>query len=175
MTYTSASILMSNMNGTRKPGMPLHSSILLAIIAGGLGAVFLYWSLSQFWHAHASRNWASTQGSIVESRYIDHGPRKDGEARIRYKYSVQGNSYEGGNLLAGNLAYTDRDEEEKTKHYKPGMSVTVYYDAQRPESSALEIAAVTRMPYLALAFGLLFGGAACYIAWCLAKGRPVRL
>lgn len=165
---------MSNGNA-QKPGMPLRSSVILAVITGGLGAALLYWSLSQFWYGHASKSWASTRGTITESRYIDRGTRKDGEARIRYKYSVQGRTYDGGNLLAGNLTYTDRDEEEKARHYKPGMIVPVYYDPEKPESSALEVGAVTRMPYLALALALFFGGSAAYIAWCLAKGRPVRL
>lgn len=168
---------MSTTAGAEKrqpPSSPVGSLILIFLFTG-LGGAFLYWSVSQLWYLHSSRNWASTQGVIYESRYIDHGRRKDGEARIRYRYAVDGRTYEGGNLLPGTLAYTDRDEKEKVRQYRPGMTVPVYYNPENPEASSLEVGVVTRFPFLALALGLPFILYAAYTGWCLARGGSPRL
>ncbi len=94
--------------------------------------------------------------------------------RLRYSYSVNGRTYEGGNLLPGTLAYTDRDEEEKVRQYRPGMTVSVYYDPRNPESSALEVGVMTRFPFIALAIGLPFIFGAAYIVWSSLRGKPAR-
>jgi hypothetical protein len=158
-----------------QPGMNRRSSLLLAILAGALGAGFLWWSLTQFWSSYTSKNWPATQGKITESRFIDHGRRRDGELRIRYDYSVQSRNLTGNRLLAGNLTYTDKNEKEKANYYKRGMVVPVYYDPANPESSALEVGVITRMPFIGLILGLMFGVPALYIVWCMVSGRPVRL
>lgn len=159
----------------RKQAPHPRAAILLAVICVGFGGAFLYWSISQFWYSYASSSWASTQGTIYESRYVDHGRRRDGEARIRYSYSVNGRAYEGGNLLPGTLAYTDADEEEKVQQYRPGMTVPIYYDPENPESSSLEVGVVTRFPFIALAIGLPFTFYAAYLGWGLVRGQPVRV
>ncbi len=147
----------------------------MILLFTGLGGAFLYWSVSQLWYVFSSRSWPSTEGTIYESRYIDHGRRRDGEARIRYRYAVNGRSYEGGNLLPGTLAYTDRDEQEKVRQYRPGMTVPVYYDPENPESSSLEVGVVTRFPFLGLGIGLPFILYAAYAGWRLLRGKSASL
>ena len=155
----------------QKASSPI-AGIIVALICLGFGGAFLYWSISQLWYVFASRSWDSTEATIRESRYIDHGRRRDGEVRLRYSYTVNGRSYEGGNLLPGTLAYTDADEEEKVRQYRPGMTVPVYYDPQNPESSALEVGVMTRFPIIALAIGLPFVIAALYIAVNTLRRKP---
>lgn len=168
---------MSNANAAPQPPPQQKQAspiigIIFVLILLGLGGAFLYWSGSQLWDYFASRSWASTQGVIYQSRFIDRGRRRDSEAQIRYRYSVNGQSYEGSNLLAGSLAYTDADEEEKVRQYRPGMTVPVYYDPQRPESSALEVGVLTRFPFIGLIVGLFFFVSGVYIAIALMRPKP---
>ena len=167
---------MSNANAAQqqqKPASPIVGIIFVLILLG-LGGGLLYWSGAQFWDYYASRNWTATQGVIYQSRFIDRGRRRDSEAQIRYRYSVGGQSYEGGNLLPGSLAYTDADEEEKVRQYRPGMTVPVYYDPQNPNTSALEVGVMTRFPFIGLVIGLLFFVGGVYVAIALARNKPAR-
>ena len=166
---------MSNANAAQQPQQKSASpiiGIIFVLILLGLGGGLLYWTGAQLWDYFASRNWASTQGVIYQSRFIDRGRRRDSEAQIRYRYSVNGQSYEGGNLLPGSLAYTDSDEEEKVRQYRPGMTVPVYYDPQHPESSALEVGVMTRWPFISLVIGLFFFVSGVYIAIALMRDKP---
>ena len=167
---------MSNANAAQppppqKPASPIVGIIFVLILLG-LGGGLLYWSGSQFWDYYASRSWARTEGQIHESRFIDYGRRRDGIVRLRYSYTVEGRAYEGGNLLPGSLAYTDADEKEKVRQYRPGMTVPVYYDPQHPESSALEVGVMTRWPFISLVIGLFFFGGGIYLAIALARNKP---
>lgn len=166
--------LMSTLKA-EKPAMKAGPAIALAVLCGGFGIAFLYWGLSQVWFIFASSSWTQTEGTITMSQFIDNPPRRDDEARIRYIYQVDGETYEGRNVLPGTLAYDDATEEEKVQQYRVGASATIYYDPQNPESSSLEPGTPTRLTYIGLVLGLLFTSGAVYILYSLIRGQPVRL
>lgn len=158
-----------------KPGMKLGPALALAALCGVFGAGFLYWAFSQMWYVYTSSAWVATEGMITMSQFIDNPPRGDDEARIRYIYSVNGETYEGRNLLPGSLAYADALEAQKVAEYPVGMTTNVYYDPQNPQNSSLEPGTPTRLTYLGLLLGLMFISGAAYIGYSLIRGRPVRL
>lgn len=163
---------------TPQPGRPAARPlpmIIFTLLCAGFGIAFLYWSASQLWYVVASRSWAQTDGLITESRYIDNGPRRDSEARIRYTYAVGEQTYEGGNLLPGSLAYDDATEEQKVQQYRRGKTVTVFYDPGDPASSSLERGVTTRLTYIGLVLGLAFFSYAVYLVVNLIRGTRPRL
>ena len=90
----------------------------------------------------AARNWASTTGKILTSRVeVTGGESATVSPHIIFQYSVYGKEYSGSQIKAGDMhwaSYTSRAAYDTVDKYPVGMEVTVYYDPENPEQSALE-------------------------------------
>ena len=113
---------------------------IILISLGGLIALYFYRRSSQT--ARSSNNWPSVVGEIVSS-FIGEQQTRDHvfhEPIITYSYNVGGRDYQAKRVVigqwahAGNLAWT----EQKVQKYRPGKSVTVYYNPNSPEMAVLE-------------------------------------
>jgi len=90
----------------------------------------------------AARNWASTTGKIVTSRVeVTGGDRTTVSPHIVFKYEAYGRAYTGSQIKAGDVywaSYTSRASYDTVDKYPVGSDVTVYYDPENPQQSALE-------------------------------------
>jgi uncharacterized protein DUF3592 len=149
---------------------PVLSYLLLGA-AMVMGFVFLGIALSQLWSFFESKSWVQTQGVISQSQWV---PRRGGNsAQINYKYSVNGQSYEGNNILPGLNQYSQPEQEAKLKQYPAGATVTVFYDPSDPQESSLEVGVITESMFLNFGLGTFFTLAAGAFAWRMKKGRPI--
>ena len=89
-----------------------------------------------------ARNWASTIGKIVKSRVeVTGADRATVSPHIEFEYEVYGRAYTGSQIKAGDVhwaSYTSRAAYDTVDKYPIGAEVTVYYDPENPEQSALE-------------------------------------
>jgi hypothetical protein len=128
--------------------------------------------ISMLWSTQNSKTWPHTPGVISESEWRLRG-RDDGIAHIVYRYSVAGQSYDGNNILPGINEYTSSDEEAKVRQYRPGSSVTVFYDPSDPQNSCLEVGVLTRTPFIMLGLAIFFILSGGSFAWSLRSRRPI--
>ena len=139
-----------------------------------LGLAPIWWTVSVFRAARASRNWSRTEGVITESRWITGvGPHRSGSADIRFRYTLNGQSYDGHNILAGGGEYYPDKQKEKVRQYRIGMTVPVFYDPKDPRSSCLEPGQGSEMSYVLLGIGLFFLFAALWLIWRLVRKQPI--
>ena len=91
---------------------------------------------------NAARNWASTTGKITKSRVeVTGGERATISPHIVFEYNVYGRDYSGSQIKAGDVhwaSYTSRAAYDVVDKYPVGSEVTVFYDPENPEQSALE-------------------------------------
>ncbi|MBN1452162.1 MAG: DUF3592 domain-containing protein [Anaerolineales bacterium] len=90
----------------------------------------------------AARNWASTIGKVVTSRVeVSGGDHTSVSPHIVFQYSVYGRGYSGSQIKAGDVhlsSYSSRVAYDTVDKYPVGAEVTVYYDPENPQLSALE-------------------------------------
>jgi hypothetical protein len=90
----------------------------------------------------AAKNWASTPGKVVTSRVeVSGGDHTTVSPHIVFQYNVYGRDYSGSQIKAGDAhwaSYTSRTAYDAVDKYPVGADVTVYYDPENPEISALE-------------------------------------
>jgi hypothetical protein len=131
-----------------------------------LGFVFLVWGISQLWTSHKSKNWAHTQGIVYQSEWVEnHLNHGEGTAKIVYRYSVDGQNYEGANILPWPNEYLTPDEQAKLRQYPVGANVTVFYDPADPQNCSLEIGVITNLTYMMLGLAMLFIISATALFW----------
>jgi len=90
----------------------------------------------------AARNWASTTGKVVTSRVeVSGGEYTSVKPFVMYQYSVYDREYSNSQIKAGDIhvsTYRSRDSYNLVDKYPVGAEVTVYYDPEDPQQSALE-------------------------------------
>ena len=90
----------------------------------------------------AARNWSSTTGKVVTSRVeVSGGDHTTVSPHIVFQYTVYGREYTGSQIKAGDAhwaSYTSRDAYDTVDKYPVGAEVSVYYDPEDPQQSALE-------------------------------------
>jgi len=90
----------------------------------------------------AAKYWASTTGTIVTSRVeVSGGDHTTVSPHIVFQYNVYERDYSGSQIKAGDAhwaSYTSRAAYDMVDKYPVGADVTVYYDPENPEQSALE-------------------------------------
>ena len=107
-------------------------------------ANWLYWLRK----GRQSRNWPTVPGTVVTSQLIT---RTDVHltmiralltttlygVKIRYRYTVDGRSLEGGRigLTGGGLACSDGAARIRLTEYPVGQGVTVHYQPNKPENA----------------------------------------
>ena len=98
---------------------------------------------------------------------------EDGSAQIVYRYTVDGQSYEGDNILPGLNESLTRDARATVRQYPVGASVTVFYDPSDYQDFCLEIGVLPELPYLMLGLGAFFILTSTALGWRKRKGRPI--
>jgi len=90
----------------------------------------------------AAKNWASTTGKVITSRVeVSGGDHTTVSPHIVFTYSVYGKEYTSSQIKAGDIhmsSYGSRKAYDTVDKYPVGAEVTVYYDPENPEQSALE-------------------------------------
>jgi len=90
----------------------------------------------------AAENWASTTGKVVTSRVeVSGGDHTTVSPHIVFQYTVYGKEYSNSQIKAGDIhmsTYSSRNAYDIVDKYPAGSEVTVYYDPENPEQSALE-------------------------------------
>ena len=137
--------------------LPLVGPIVMS--AAGLGLTAAQVRLLA--RARATKAWARCTGTIigaVPEAYFDAGPRGTPWprtlARIRYRYSVNGEPYEGHRVsLSGPPPESWTNAAALRERYRVGAEVGVWYNPNNPTQAVLE-AGANRSIYWALAAGL---------------------
>ena len=90
----------------------------------------------------AAKNWASTTGKIIKSRVeITGGDHATVSPHIVFQYNVYGKEYNNSQIKAGDIhmsSYGSSKVYDIVDKYPVGAEVTVFYDSEHPEQSALE-------------------------------------
>ena len=117
--------------------------ILPLVILTALG-IFFYRQYQKGSAAKQSaQSWLSTTGIVLASTVQ---VRRSGKSRseipvVVYQYNVNGKSYQGQRIKAGDQFLSIRiagQAQETVARYAPGTSVTVHYNPANPADSALE-------------------------------------
>jgi hypothetical protein len=93
-----------------------------------LGVITVYSSI-QVWHAHASKNWPTTDGVVVAFY-----------GRPDYRYSVDGRTYTNGDVSCNELfnGFATRDSVKYAVRYPLDGKVVVRYCPSKPSRAVLE-------------------------------------
>jgi hypothetical protein len=110
------------------------------------GVVIALWGVRSVYFALASKNWPTTEGTVVSQEYVtkqeDRGWRGTRSFyHVSYTYSVENVAYTSDNVRFGLQilsVFFSAVEEKHAAHYPTGRKVTVYYHPQRPGVSVLE-------------------------------------
>ncbi len=121
------------------PLLRLGGSIFLVVLM----AKFLSGMAHTYRLANEVRRWPTTQGTVVKAEAVKVGSDEEGndeyEARIRYRYEVNGQTYEGHAITLGAHVTGDRRSAERiVAVYPEGVLVRVYYNPRNPAEAALK-------------------------------------
>jgi len=91
----------------------------------------------------AAQDWASTAGVVISSTIkVTRTVKSRSETPvIVYEYAVDGQSYTGSRVKAGDQFFAVRfagDARKTVERYAAGTPVTVFYNPENPGESALE-------------------------------------
>jgi hypothetical protein len=145
----------------------MFSLIPIAGIAIGIG--LLAWAARVWRRGEATRRWLVVQGEITgvqvqERRDYDRDNTGQAgithEARITYRYSVRGHTYDGSRLALGwSPTSQSRDAAlSKVASYRPGLKVKVFHDPADPAYAVLEVGAQYTVVVLLLFMAAMFIG-----------------
>lgn len=115
--------------------------------------------------AKASESWPSVEGEVLESRL--ESSRSKGKtsysALVVYRYSVEGEEFEGDRVWFGQYSTNKRSEMHKiVKEYPAGKAVTVYFSPDDASEAVLQPGAFTSS-YMVYSIGLLAFGVGCLL------------
>ena len=110
------------------------------LIGGGVLAVLF--PIVSWMRVRASRSWPSVSGRVTEST-LDvetHVGKTDSYMpRIRYEYTIKGQTYESSPLnFWGSMGGSRSVAERTTARYPTGAKVTVYYNPEMPSEAVLD-------------------------------------
>jgi len=92
----------------------------------------------------AGKTWARTKGEIVASEVVAEGSHTDDDdtdctAVVRYRYAVDGKTYDSDRIAFGERGHTMRMlASQVVAKYPVGAQVDVFYNPKRPSSAVLE-------------------------------------
>jgi len=132
------------------------------------GVVALIYGLFCLFRLMSSRNWSSTEGTVITSyksfRDTDAGKMEDAE--IKYEYTVSEKTYtckvikSGGDVSSNRSKTSATDVDRMLAKYPVGKTVTVYFHPNLPQMACLEKAGGE-----ALLICLLFGPLAILVGY----------
>ena len=114
-----------------------------------IGAFLIFFG-AMAWRAwqvkQASPQWPSVQGEMLSTRAFAHNETgtdrgvstHEWYTEVRYRYTVNGVTYNGDRLRAFGLHHFNKEQAEtEIAPFQPGQPVTVYYDPNKPSASVL--------------------------------------
>jgi len=111
-------------------------------IFGGLGWFLNKKSKEAKVLRQAAKNWATTTGKVITSRVeVSGGDHTTVLPHIVFQYNVYGKDYMNHQIKAGDAhwaSYTSRASYDMVDKYPVESEVTVFYDPENPQQSALE-------------------------------------
>lgn len=141
---------------------------LLGFLAGGLGGVILFNAIKMFRESQRRDAYESATARVLDSHLETHSIGQGSTStkyspKIRYEYTVEGETYTNDNLYPGpaTSGSSNKDEQQEIlRKYPEGESVEVYYDPNEPPVSFLENESRNRQAVVTGILGgalLLFG------------------
>lgn len=127
-----------------------------------VGIAISVWGIQAVRRSHASRNWPTTEGTVVSSAIERSGRSvvQNHRAEIEYEYSVKGITHSSGAVSCGDYGSAfSSHAREIVERYPQGKKVPVYYDPQDPSVAVLEPGS-SWGAYIPLLIGVLFCGVA---------------
>lgn len=133
----------------------LVPALIGSLLFGGIGIYFARLA----WVARRARSWRQVAGRVIESRARQYPNPKTGspqhQAVVRYRYQVDGRTYEGYRVGIGARWDTSRrGTRRRLGRYAKGQEVAVYVHPTRHGVSTLEPRAPVQV-YLFAALGAL--------------------
>ena len=119
----------------------LGKYLIIAILATMAVLAWRAWQIKQ-----RSPNWPYVEGEMLEARARAHNETGDQHGtpthhwftEVRYRYTVNGQTYTGNRLRAFGLNHFDEQQAlQEIAPFQPGTKVKVYYDPADPSSSVL--------------------------------------
>jgi hypothetical protein len=144
-----------------------------------IGAIALFLGGRNLWRAAASPAWPSVRGVIEESKVESRASTTSEEganpttyqARIRFRYTVNGRTFTGTRVAYGDHGSSDISQAQAVvNQYKRGMTVTVFYLEGSPGICVLE-SGVQPQTWSIFLFGVVFLVVGSLWMRGLAKGR----
>jgi Protein of unknown function (DUF3592) len=130
------------------------------------------------WERYDSSNWPRVPGSVTRSYSTltcgSNRSFKSWEARIDYRYVVDGTAHEASRV-AGYSILCDGDRNEVigwlNAHYPVGKRVEVFYNPSDPDAAFLEVAPVRAFDIAMILAALVISGLMAYGGWTSLKVR----
>ena len=122
---------------------PLCIFGVFAIVIAVFGLLLYRNSKKSTAEKQAAQSWPSTEGTVLSSSLEWHRSADDSDEQVAvvlYQYAVNGKSYQGQTIRAGERFMRVRlpgDNRAIVERYPAGRNVTVYYDPSKPEDAAL--------------------------------------
>ncbi len=115
--------------------------IALVMLLAGIGLIMLGRNASK--KAKASQSWPTTQGVVVAvsiKATTDNDGNDTYTPIVRYRYEVNGKTYESQRLaFGGQTSFSNNFEaEDFLKSYQENAPVTVYYNPANPSEAVLD-------------------------------------
>ena len=108
-----------------------------------IGAItFFFWGLPPLKYSNESKTWPSVQGTVTKSEvgsYLKNG-KNYSRANIEYNYKVDDKTFTSYKITVGDPPHVNNISKAKQmqQKYPVGTTVSVYYDPEAPDSSALK-------------------------------------
>ena len=140
----------------------------MGIVLALAGLAFT-WVLYTAWQrAEETRRWVATPCQIVSARLVSERPSPNAnlthKAVLRYRYSYQGNEYEGHRIKRVDAATVHEDVARRNlQAYPLGLKTTCYVNPHEPGQSVLRHD--SRAALYSIWFPLLFVAGGIGIAW----------
>ena len=106
------------------------------------GLFVLGFGIQQIYRSISSSSWPTVQGEITDSGV---GVTRSGksnssnyEARVRYRYTVDGNEYENDTVRIGQISTFSQTRAQKISEQHPKGMTTIYYNPTALSDSVLE-------------------------------------
>jgi hypothetical protein len=120
----------------------IHPVVLVTAGAGALDAVAAVWLIVGASvvrnRIEAARSWPQATATVLSSEV--RSTRRGGAwPEIRYRYSVQGQTFESSTYRIGGMTSAVRSEADAiVAAHPPGSALEVRYDPERPSSAIIE-------------------------------------
>jgi hypothetical protein len=141
---------------------------ITALFTLAMGLAGFAWTCRAIVRARASEQWPRTAATIEQSSVssrVGSESTKLHEAKVTYRYSVDGREFTGSEIHIGPQWSWSSSEPAKSlvQQYPRGAAVTIAYDPAKPEDAVLE-PGVTAGAWGGLAFFLLLAGFSAAVA-----------